>query len=287
MTTRDALRHAREQAASILNPSRADAGRLPRADLAVMLIAAATGVVLVLMDVWQRWIAARSHAMFDIDGHNNPETWFHTIVLARAAICAAGVAMTFFDPRRRWLWLVAAAGIAFFSLDKNISLHETVGRHLVGWFNLPDSSKRVAWEVAWSPLILATAAALLVCIWEAPARTKLWFLVAVAGGIGKLGLEALTFPMIHLGIASETGTLYGIEANLEESVQLLGFAALFAGFAQLFVERVWAMARGEELSPEPLPLRVPTLAEVREALTPRPADAPAGGRATAYTRRAR
>jgi len=61
----------------------------------------------------------------------------------------------------------------------------------------------------------------------------------------KVALEAAMFPAIHWGMFGEQSVVYGIEANVEESVQLFGFAAFFAGFAQLLLDRVVLMARDE------------------------------------------
>jgi hypothetical protein len=63
----------------------------------------------------------------------------------------------------------------------------------------------------------------------------------------KVIIEASLFPLIEAGALTETGVVYGIEANLEEGGQLLGFGALFATFTQLMVDRMSALARGELL----------------------------------------
>lgn len=250
---------------SILRPEQAGQQALPRADLLVMTFAAIGGLLLVAADVVQRWILPYRHGLLDIDGHHNIETWFHTMFLALAGACAIGVAFTFFDNRRRTLWLVAGIALAFFSLDKATSLHEIVGAYEVSAFSLPDEAGSIAWEITWAPLILVATSALVLCVWEASATTKFWVGVAILGGLAKVGLEALTFPAIHVGLTTERGWLYGVEVNIEESFQLMGFSAVCAGFAQLLVERITALARGEVDGPESVEAFAPVAALSRWA----------------------
>jgi hypothetical protein len=219
---------------------------LPRFDLLIAVVATVAGALLVLADILQRTLASHELNQLDIDGHANPETWFHSAVLVGAALCAFGIAFTYFETARRLWWLVLGAGIAFFSMDKTTSLHEHVGARLVVWLNLPEDSERVAWEVAWSPIILVVVVALFVCVWRTDRRTQLWSAGLLVAGAGKIALEALTFGAVHWLGASETrGWFYGIEANVEESLQLVAFASLFAGFAQYGIERLGALARDE------------------------------------------
>ena len=235
---------------------------LPRFDFIVIVAAAAVGVLLVLADVYQR---ALSHHMelLDIDAHWNIETWFHSAVLAGAAFSAAAIGCTYFNRLRVW-WFVLGAGLAFFSMDKTTSLHERVGEKLASRLDLPSGSARIAWEVAWSPIILMAVVALVLCVWQSRnGRLQLWSGGLLLGGAAKIVLEALTYPAIRfLGASQSHGWFYGIEANVEESAQLIGFACAFAGFSQFFVERVVALAR-EELDafeaaqvPLALPVRV-------------------------------
>jgi hypothetical protein len=229
-----------------LLPEASSERSVPRIDVLVFSTALAIGAVLVVADIYQRWLAADDIETFNIDGHNNPETWFHSAVLAGAAICALAIAFTVFENRRRWLWLVLGVGIGFFSLDKAVTIHERVGDRLEGWLNLPDDGGRIAWEVAWSPIIVVVAIALIACVWQSNRRTQLWALGLLLAGASKLVMEALTFPAVHLLHATDHGGwFYGLEVNVEESVQLIAFACLFAGFAQLFVDRLSALARGE------------------------------------------
>ncbi|MBI5288436.1 MAG: hypothetical protein HY873_05645 [Chloroflexi bacterium] len=214
----------------------------PRLDIIILLFASLVGLLLVVLDVYQRWIAVDPMETFNIDGHNNPATWFHAAILTGASLSALAIAFTVFDGRRRWSWMALGASIAFFSMDKTISLHEQVGARLQSALSLPDGSGRIAWEVAWSPIILLVVVTLALCVAESNRRTKLWTLGLVLGGAAKLALEALTYPLLRI---EHTAWLHGLEAELEESVQLLAFACLFAGFAQLFVDRVSALARGE------------------------------------------
>ena len=229
----------------IVRPEGKPRVQFPRVDLLVMSFAVAGGVLLVVADIFQRWITPHRHQLLDIDAGGNIETWFHTLLLGAAAVFALGIAFTFFDNRRRGLWLIAGVGVAFFSMDKSVSLHETVGANVVSWLSLPHAADRIAWEITWAPLILIVTAALVLCVWEAGTTTRFWIAVAILGGAGKVALETMIYGLIHAGVTTEHGWLYGIEANIEESVQLMGFAAVCAAFSQYFVDRLFALARDE------------------------------------------
>lgn len=233
----------RQRVTSWLGPEPPVQRAYPRLDVLVMAVAIAGVIVLAGADFFMRNIAKDVVELTDIDGQKNLNTWFQSSILLGTSICAFLIALTFAGGRRRVQWFVLASGLAFFSLDKSISLHEQVGRGLVNTFSLTDSAGRVVWQLAWSPIILATAAALIVCVWEANRTTKLWALGMLAGAGTKLAMEALMFPAIHVLGASEVGAFYGFEVEIEESVQLIGFACLFAGLAQLFIDRVFALAR--------------------------------------------
>ncbi len=227
----------RSYARSVFLPQDAGQAALPRLDLLVMAFAATAALVLVAADVFQRAIYYRNIPTLDIDGQYNVETWFHTVVLGGVALCALGIAFTHFTNARRLQWLGAAAGIAFFSLDKSISLHERAGIAIVNRLDLPREAGRVAWQVAWSPLILTTAVLLIICVWRSPLNTKMWVLIGLALAGVKLAMEATVFPLTQLGwAAADRGIVYGIETNIEETAQLMGFAAFLAAFSQLFVQ---------------------------------------------------
>jgi hypothetical protein len=135
----------RSYARSVFLPQDAGQTALPRLDLLVMAFAAMAALVLVAADVFQRAIYYRNIPTLDIDGQYNVETWFHAVVLGGVALCALGIAFTHFTNARRLQWLGAAAGIAFFSLDKSISLHERAGIAIVNRLDLP-RERRVAWR---------------------------------------------------------------------------------------------------------------------------------------------
>jgi hypothetical protein len=238
----DAVPSLPRRVATLLGTDATDHRNYPRIDLIVMAVAIAGAVALAGADFFMRHITKNVIEMTDIDGQKNLTTWFHSSILLGAAISAFLVLPTFSGMRQRLQWAVLGCGLAFFSLDKSISLHEQVGRGLVNTFSVSDSAGRVLWELAWSPIILATAVALILCVWEANRTTKLWAIGMLAGGGIKLAMEALMFPAIHFLGASQTGVFYGLEVELEESVQLLAFACLFAGLAQLFIDRVFERA---------------------------------------------
>ena len=215
----------------------------PRLDVLVMAVAIAGAMGLAGADFFMRFIAKDVVEFTDIDGQKNLTTWFESSILLGASICACLIALTFAGWRRRAQWAVLGSGLAFFSLDKSISLHEQVGRGLADAFSLSDAASRVAWELAWSPIIFATAAALILCVWETNRTTKLWALGMLTGGGMKLVMEALMFPAIRFLGVSEHGAFYGLEVEIEESIEMIAFACLFAGLAQLFIDRVSALAQ--------------------------------------------
>ena len=223
----------------------------PRLDVVVFAIAVVGAIALAGADFYMRHVTKSIAELTDIDGQKNFTTWFHSSILVGAALSALLVIPTVAGLRRRAQWGVLGTGLAFFSLDKSISLHEQVGRGLANTFSLSDSASRVAWEAAWSPIILATAIALILCVWDANRTTKLWAGGMLAGGGIKLAMEAVMFPAIHYLGVSESGVFYGVEVELEESIQLLGFACLFAGLAQFFLDQVFAMAHGGQATSTP------------------------------------
>ncbi len=238
---------------SIVRPDRTGQRAFPRMDLLILTAALIGSIGLVAGDVYQRWISTHPMTTLDIDGTFNVATWFHSTVLAGAALSLIGIAFTYFDTRRRLQWLVAGAGVAFFSLDKAISLHERVGYRLNNELGYSDAAARLLWQAAWAPIILVTGVALILCVWESHRGTRRWLGGAILGGATKLAMEAMMFPAArYFGLGHRAN---GIEVNVEESVQLVAFACLFAGFAQLFVDRLVALARGEtDPVAEPLPV---------------------------------
>lgn len=256
--------------------TRAGEPRLPRFDVLVMTVTAVVGVALVLADIFQRWVWSRRIEMLNIDGMHNVETWFQSMVIGGAALSALVLAFTYFDGRHRLQWLVVSAGLAFFSLDKSVSLHERFGIRIAHGLGLTEQSSRVVWQVAWSPFIVVTAAAVILCIWEAPLTTKLWAVAGLALAGTKLVMEALTFPLIYFNVTTENGWLYGVETNIEETTQLLGFAAFFAAFAQLLLDRLFAIARGEVDEIEPGAERASAAAPLAAAVRAQPGTASRG-----------
>jgi hypothetical protein len=217
---------------------RASAPLLVRVDALILAVAAIGGVLLVAADVAQRWILPERTWTLDIDGRFNATTWFQSFVLGGGALAAIGVATTLRTRDRRLLaWLFLAATLAFMSFDKSISFHERLGQSLEEWFELQDEAGRVLWQVIYAPL-LASFAAVLIWLVREDRRDRLYAILGIAAGASKLVLEAAMYPVIEWGITSEKGVLYGIEVNLEESVQLIGFALFFALLARLFIARV-------------------------------------------------
>ena len=226
-------------------PNPTDSGSFPRVDLLILFFTTVAGVVLIGLDIFQRWIWHRPIETFNIDGAANIETWVHTVILGGAALAALGIAFTFFDNRNRLLWLVAGMGIAFLSLDKATGLHERFGDKLTSVLGLPESATRVVWIVAWSPIIAAITIALVSVIWGSPRVTRTWIAAGLCFAASKIILEAMMFPVLYYGataytanIHAHSGWLYGVEVLVEETAQLFAFACFFAGFAQLLVDRL-------------------------------------------------
>lgn len=218
----------------------------PRIDLLILGVSLIVAACFVAADVFQRWVASDPIETFNIDGRSNPVTWFQSSLLLGAALCCIGIALTVFNRPLRAAWLGLAPVLAFFSLDKAISVHERVGSKLEDHFGLPDDAGRLAWQMAWLPMIVAGVALLVVCLLHANRRTQLWALALAAASAFKLASEALMFPALrYWDVTRDSANFYGVEVNIEETIQLIGFACLFAGLAQLFFDRFWAFARGE------------------------------------------
>ena len=256
----------------LIRPEATDQRAYPRVDLLIVTFTAVAAVVLIALDVFQRWIWHRPIETLNIDGAANIETWVHTVILGGAALAALGIAFTFFDNRNRLYWLVAGFGVAFLSLDKATGLHERFGDRLTHALGLAESSTRIVWIIAWSPIIVAITLAFIAVVRHAPPATKAW----IGGGIclagAKIALEATMFPVLYYGattytdnIHAHSGWLYGIEVLIEETVQLFAFAFLFAGFGQLLVDRLLALAKDGAALP----------VSVIEPAVPLPGDGPA------------
>jgi hypothetical protein len=257
--------HLRRRLGELLGSDHPRAEGYPRLDIAIFAVVVAGAIVLVGADFYMRHLTKSIAELTDIDGQKNFTTWFHSSILLGASLSAL-LMLPLVAGRRRLQWGVLGAGLAFFSLDKSISLHEQVGRGIANTFSLSDSAGRVAWEAAWSPIILATAIALILCVWEANRTTKLWACGMLAGGAIKLGMEAVMFPALqYLGL-SEHGVLYGFEVEMEESIQLLGFGCIFAGLAQFTADAFAAALRGESIAPASEPeAEAPRLLPFRRA----------------------
>ncbi|HXK32712.1 MAG TPA: hypothetical protein VNM91_01710 [Dehalococcoidia bacterium] len=218
-------------------------------DIAVFA-AVALGVAIVAAgDVCQRWLAPDPMWFFDIDGSFNLVTWFQSSVLAGAALCAAGIALTQANGALRAMWLAVAGGVAFMSLDKSISLHERLGQRLEDALGWSEQGGRLLWQVVYSPFLAALAILLVAVMLVAGRRELLWVTAAIVMMATKLLLEALMFPAIESGMTHELHRTYAFEVLTEESVQALGFGALFASFARLLYVRAGAAVRDDALSP--------------------------------------
>ena len=211
------------------------AGR--RIDLLVARYALVVGLLLVAADAFQRWITPSRHVQLDIDGHYNIETWVHATILSLAAACALGIATTHLG-RQRTAWILAGVALAFFSLDKSVSLHEFAGRDLVNALGWNEDWGSFAWIILWSPLLLASTVALIACVRNSDAMTQRWVVLGLLLGSTKVVFDPAASILIHAGITSEQGWLYGVEANIEETFQLLAFSCFLAGFSQQFVTRI-------------------------------------------------
>ena len=212
---------------------------LSRIDTFIVGMAAFGGALLVAADVTQRWILPERTWTLDIDGRFNAETWFHSLVLAGAALAALGMAATFSGRQRNLIlaWLFVGGVLAFMSFDKSISFHERLGQSLEETFELHDEAGRVLWQLLYAPLLASFALAFVWCV-RGERRAMIWVIAGIAACASKLVLEALMFPLIKFDVTSEQGILYGLEVNLEESIQLLGFALFFGAVARLFIQRI-------------------------------------------------
>jgi|CXWL01.1.fsa_nt_gi hypothetical protein len=212
---------------------------LSRIDTFIVGMVALGGALLVAADITQRWILPERTWTLDIDGRFNAETWFHSLVLAGAAFSALGIAATFSGRHRNVIlaWLFVGGVLAFMSFDKSISFHERLGQSLEETFELHDEAGRVLWQLVYAPLLASFALVFVWCV-RGERRAMTWVVAGIAACASKLVLEALMFPLIKFDVTSEQGILYGIEVNLEESIQLLGFALFFGAVARLFIQRI-------------------------------------------------
>jgi hypothetical protein len=213
---------------------------LDNVEALILGLTALGGLLLVAADVYQRWIGDRTWVL-DIDGRFNPTTWFHSFVLAGAACSALLIALTRGEKRKSFrLWLAIGITFAFLSLDKSISFHERVGENIEDAIDGAEQSGRIIWQLVYGPFLVG----LVVALHAAVRGTRLarWAYAAIALAASKIALEALMFPAIHFGLTSEAGVLYGIEVNIEESLQLLGFGFFFAVFARLAVDAIGVSA---------------------------------------------
>jgi hypothetical protein len=97
------------------------------------------------------------------------------------------------------------------------------------------------WQVVYSPFLVTLAVLLVAVMLVAGRRELVWVTAAIVMMATKLLLEALMFPAIESGITHELHRTYAFEVLTEESVQALGFGALFASFARLLSIRIAAM----------------------------------------------
>lgn len=212
-------------------------------DIGVFAAVAAGVAIVAAGDMYQRWIAPSPVWFFDIDGSFNLVTWFQSFVLAGAALCAAGIAVTHANRALRTMWCAVAASIAFMSLDKSISLHERVGERLEDALGWSEQGGRLLWQVVYSPFLATLAVLLIAVMLVAGRRELLWVTAAIVMMATKLLLEALMFPAIESGLTHEVYRTYAFEVLTEESVQALGFGALFAAFSRLLAVRLMTGAR--------------------------------------------
>lgn len=229
---------------STRGPLGGDIASLPL-DRLILAAVALGGLALVAADMFQRWISPTHIWALDIDGRFNAVTWFHSFVLGGAALAALGLALTYGDQLKRLRWGAIGAALAFLSFDKSVSLHERVGQNIEERFNLGDEAGRVIWEVIYLPFLLTFALLLVYAVRRAGSSTRLWIDLALLFCAAKVFLEGIMFPSIEAGLFTEQSVIYGIEANVEETVQLLGFGLFFAALAQLLCDRIVLLARDE------------------------------------------
>jgi hypothetical protein len=216
-----------------------------RLDRLILGAALLGGLALVAADIFQRWIWPDHIWVLDIDGRFNTVTWFHSFVLAGASLAALALAFTYQAIRERLMWLFVGASLAFLSLDKSISLHERVGQNIEEGLDLPEQAGRLIWEIVYAPFLASLAILMLLCVRNAGLTTRFWIELGLLCAAAKILVEGVMFPMIEWGWFDEQSVVYGLEVNIEESVQLLGFALFFGAFAQLLLKRIVLAARGD------------------------------------------
>lgn len=200
---------------------------------AAFLAVCAAATALLVLDFYHRHILKHVVERYDIDGQRNFASVTQATVLAAAALVALSLALRSRPPIARLALVLLAAVLTFLAADKALSIHEAVGRHAADALNLPRPAGRVLWQVVWSPLLLMAFSVLAVLAINSGRPVALWILAMFGASLAKLLMEAFMFPAIHVFGVSEGGLLYGIEVELEETLQLLGFGALLAGLVHL------------------------------------------------------
>lgn len=205
------------------------AERAARLALAVSL---AIQLVFVVLNVWiPGW------ALVDLDQEDNLPTWFHSGLLAAAALVARRILRLEWallgaaGRRRTWAlgWLGVAALFAYLALDESLQIHEgLLTEELEAWL-APASPLQLtlAWLLIFLPGIVAAVTFLLASL---GARARLSPRL-VAWGCGGLAfwVLALTLEGTAKSFFIPRG-LYQLEVILEETAETLGTTLFLWGF---------------------------------------------------------
>ena len=228
----DVLTHSRERPPQVEEFAAVEGRRhsIVVAGVSLTVAAVAIQTALYLADVY---VLDRRIGTFDVDREGGLSAWAASVTTFSTALLALLLAVV--QSARRLQLLALAAGAAFLSFDEMVIVHERIGLNVTEALDLSSTYLRVAWPVAYLPLLAVVAASLfqLARTSTDPVRSLLGIglaLLACAVGLEIGGLALDLIPSL-----TETSWLYTVEIALEEAAELAGWILLTTGVAVLLL----------------------------------------------------
>jgi hypothetical protein len=197
--------------APVGSPTLADVGIGPSLAGALFVACAVlsvAGLAVVWLELGHSWRAS----LFDLDGEANIPTWYSSIQLSLAALCAfgCGALERALGSARSWQWGLVGAVLLYASVDEVAQLHEEVGYHLRDALDVDGPLGYFTWLVPYTVAGVVLTVVLIRFWWRLPAATRrgtaLAALLLVVGGGGTEVAEGLydhwRGPDIGLGTIS-------------------------------------------------------------------------------------
>jgi hypothetical protein len=173
------------------------------------------------------------YASLDVSAEHTAFAWVSTAASFAAACGALLLALR--RERDRPLLLLAAALIAYFSMDDFVEIHERVGYELAQRIDLSESVAQRFWLLVFAPLFFAA----LWILWRIaratpgePGRYQKLALGLLVAGVVAEGAGILTKRLEEDG----NGTPHSIRALFEEGFELSGWVILAAAFFAAFYD---------------------------------------------------